>query len=993
MKLVSQIILFVSLFFISLFGKGELLFSRIKICDKENTVGVDQPYFGWEYKIQSTNIKQVEYQLLVSSDSLMLVNNEADMWNSNRITSSSQNYIYYDGKDLKSATKYYWKINTWLDNGEIANSSVNTFITGLLTNDDWEGAKWIKRPSNTNEDYTYFRKLFSLQKKKVKQALVFVSAVHDYELYFNGKKIGTGPGYHYPQHQYYKSYDVTKEIVSGVENVFACLTHWYNGGQGRPSSAPGFILKSIIEFDDGTIQTIGTDKSWIQIQVMAFQTGQPSRNTEGVGYIDKIDARKIIDGWNQLNFAAINWNSAAEIGTQPVAPWTGNLQPNLVEIIEEELTPVSLSDMGNGTYVIDLGKVYSGIPKISFVGGASGETVKITGGFTLKNGYINNSTNQHTDMRYDFMLNGADCVFQPMVYLGMRYIQVKGSPNELTTENVKFISRYAELDSSKCYFESSNEMLDNVWDLMTHSIVVGAQESFVDTPTREKGGFLGDSWMVGTSAMATMGERLMNQRVLKEFLTSQEQYWPDGRMNAVYPNVDGKRDIPDYTQMFLFWAWDYFQQTGNVQFLKDYYLQMKMIVNYVYSHRDDQTGLIHNLTGGSGAYKYGIIDWPATMRYGYDTNTEARTVINLYAYYDFVIFAKIAALVDETVDHNFFEYRADEIKKSINSHLINKDGLYIDGLKSDLSQSTHVSQHANMLPLAMGIVPEESYSKVVELVKSKKMNVGMVTLKWLTESIGIADEGEHLIDLYTNTEWAGWAKCIEAGATTTWESWDALEIGESLSHPWGAVGVLGIQNYILGVQALLPQFEKIQVKPLWFGDKLNSAKGIVPTDRGNIIISWTRSEKEYKLNIEIPVNMTACVSIPSGDFPNNKIIVNGESKIYTIENGYLDLGELGSGQYEIVRKLDNQTHSQLIRNSYKIYPNPVDDILHIDLGQWFENIDVKLFDACGKLNRTYQFKDTQTCELVLSNIEYTGIYFMSIDNQIQKPFAAKLFKN
>jgi alpha-L-rhamnosidase len=67
----------------------------------------------------------------------------------------------------------------------------------------------------------------------------------------------------------------------------------------------------------------------------------------------------------------------------------------------------------------------------------------------------------------------------------------------------------------------------------------------------------------------------MNLRALNEFLDSQDHYWPDGRMNAVYPNGDGKRDIPDYTQFFLFWAWDYYLQTGDKEWLLKNYSKLK----------------------------------------------------------------------------------------------------------------------------------------------------------------------------------------------------------------------------------------------------------------------------------------------------------------------------------------------------------------------------------------------------------------------------------
>ena len=602
-----------------------------KVCDVEAPVGVDaKPYFGWCINAETPNVKQKAYEIVIGIDSNKVANNAAEI--SRKSISSSQNFNYLN-TTLKAATKYYWKVKLNLSNGETVESEISSFSTGLLTNSDWAGAKWIKRECKKREDYTFYRKKFSLEEKQLQRATVYVTAVHDFELFLNGNLVGKGPGYHYPQYQYYNSFDITK-LMQANDNLFACHTHWYGGGQGRPKSARGFLLKAILEYSDGSTEVIGTDETWKQQENTYFITDQPRRNGEGIGFIDYLDSRNEIKNWYYLSFDDSAWENASVIGEQPVAPWIGTLQPNLNFIEEEEITPVYVTEIGNGKYLVDLGKVYAGMPKITFEGGNAGDVVSIKGGFTLSGNTINPATNQSTKMDYSFVLNGEEAVFQPFVYLGMRYLQVDRAPNKLTKSNVKFITRHKALDETASSFESSNSMLNQVWDLMKHTIVEGSQESFVDTPTREKGGFLGDSWSIGTSAMVTMGERTMNIKALKEFITSQDQYWPDGRMNAVYPNVDGGRDIPDYTQMFLFWLWDYYMQTGDNEFLRTYYPQIKKVAKYVADYTNKNTGLIHDLKGGSNAYLYGIIDWPETMRYGYDVETASRTVMDCYAYFD-----------------------------------------------------------------------------------------------------------------------------------------------------------------------------------------------------------------------------------------------------------------------------------------------------------------------------------------------------------------------
>jgi alpha-L-rhamnosidase len=611
-----------------------------------------------------------------------------------------------------------------------------------------------------------------------------------------------------------------------------------------------------------------------------------------------MDSRKEIAGWNLPTFNDSAWENAVEIGAHPSAPFIGELKPELCELKERKLKPVSVKNIGNGSYIIDLGKIYAGVPEIVFNGGKAGDTIKMRGGFVLNgDGMVSEKINQSTNLAYSFVLNGKQNVFKPVVYFGYQYLQVNNSSTKLTIDNVSFIERFYELQPERSHFSSSNPMLNKVWEMMSHSLVLGAQESFVDTPTREKGGFLGDGWSQGVSAMKVMGDRVLNHRVLLQFLDSQDQYWPDGRLNAVYPNVDGKRDIPDFTQQYLLWAWDYYEQTGNLEFLKTNYSKLKKVADYVDSYKNPATGLIHKLAGGSGGYIYGIIDWPATMRYGYDMNAEARTVINAYAYADFDIMSKIAEVTENKADADSFKNKAISIREAINSKLINSDGLYIDGLLEDGSQSKHVSQHANMFPIALDIAPESNKKAVLDLIKQRKMNVGMVTVRFLPQALGLAEEGDHLLELYTNPEWDGWAQTISKGGTATWESWDALETNQSMCHPWGTSGLNGIQEYILGVRSLKPQHELIEVKPLDFHGKLTNVSGTVPTDKGDIQVAWQLKAKTYQLTLNSPNNVTAEVYIPKGISTSNEVIVDGKMVQAKPSGNYLLIENVGSGKH------------------------------------------------------------------------------------------------
>lgn len=882
--------------------------SDLRTNDIVTPVGTgDEIYLGWLVNDPDPNEIQSAYQVLVASSRSKLDTDQGDIWDSGKVSERLQNHIRIPPGKVTSGQRYFWKVRTWdKDDTPGPFASASTFSVGLLHNEDWSGAHWIRRDSSDPDDYTYYRKKINLPERSIERATAYISGTHKFVLHINGAIIGKGPAFHHPQYQYYNAFDVTPHLKSGKDNQLAVFNHWFGGGQGRPAGERGIILKIIIHHTDGSRTEFGTDGSWKQTKATAWLDGQAQRNAgEGVGYIEAIDANLLTPDWASLPFDDSSWKPATVIGPHPTAPWTKTLTADLTRIDEYAITPAAITAQGEGRYLIDLGKVYSGIPRIRFTGGVKGTVIEMRGGFGLdESGEIDPKFNQSTDLSYRAVLNGGTFTYEPVEYLGFRYFQIENSPMPITRSNFTFIVRHAKLDAEASSFDSSNETLNTVWNFMKHSIFTCAQEEFVDTPTREKGGFLGDCAIQSRVAMPVLGERPLTRRALQQFLQSMEQHWSApsdrGRMNAVYPNRDGARDIPDFTQAYLPWVWSYYMETGDRSFLMESYPRLKQIAAFVKRHEDPKTGLVTDLTGGSNAYLHGIVDWPATMRYGYDMTTAARTVINGWAYADYITIAKIANTLGNHADRDNYRSYARSLKDSINAHLLNDSGVYIDGLSSDGVPSTHVSQHANMFPLALGIVPEEHRETVIAKVMELRMKVGMVTLPWLIDAIGTAPAGPHLIDLFTNPEWHGWARCLRRGATATWESWDADTTGQSQSHAWGAAGLEGYVRYILGIRPLKPQYEELLIQPLDFGEKLTWASGSITTDRGKIQVDWKRTAGRYELRLALPVNVTATVALPKELVRHPKIELNGSLVQGTVSGESVTISGIGSGKHNLV---------------------------------------------------------------------------------------------
>lgn len=63
-------------------------------------------------------------------------------------------------------------------------------------------------------------------------------------------------------------------------------------------------------------------------------------------------------------------------------------------------------------------------------------------------------------------------------------------------------------------------------------------------------------------------------------------------------------------------------------------------------------------------------------------------------------------------------------------------------------------------------------------------------------------------------------------------------------------------------------------------------------------------------------------------------------------------------------------------NSIKIYPNPVQSFVEIDLGKLYNQVSIKLYDSMGKLLLDRNYKSIQSCSIDMAGIP-EGIFLMS----------------
>ena len=148
--------------------------------------------------------------------------------------------------------------------------------------------------------------------------------------------------------------------------------------------------------------------------------------------------------------------------------------------------------------------------------------------------------------------------------------------------------------------------------------------------------------------------------------------------------------------------------------------------------------------------------------------------------------------------------------------------------------------------------------------------------------------------LLTDRVHDGWANVLARGGTFTWETWEPSDAnGDSMSHGWGATVLVAVQEALLGVTPTGPGFASVAVRPPTSG--LDRAAGTIPTARGAISVSWSRTGDAFGLHLVLPANVRATVSIPATAAAG---VTEGGRRVRARMDGDLAVVTVGSGTYD-----------------------------------------------------------------------------------------------
>ena len=861
------------------------------------------PRFGWQLSAVRNGTMQTAYELEVSA---VDAGKREMMWQTGKVISGNSQRVVYGGKELEKGRKYVWRVRVWDENNQATVwSSANEFrMAPDLQQGDacWIGAIRAEDagiPVGVRFPYTelrtpeyratwnsvdslsrrsiVLRKSFAAE-KKIEEAMVYICGLGHYELSVNGNKVGDSEfaplWSEYDKTLYYNSFDVSNLLRKG-DNVMGVLlgNGFYNSQGGRYSKlrvsfgAPTLFVKMVIRYSDNTIQEIVTDGSW------KYALSPVTFNDIYGG--EDYDARLEEKGWNRPDFDDQHWKSVV-VQTPPKGRLTAQLTPpvkimkRFAPVSTKRLTAQEVDSTSKRTkrvadasaIVFDMGQNLSGFPEIT-VRGKKGDRITLVVGEAITPEGAPDQRQTGRQHLYHYTLKGdGDETWHPRFsYYGFRYIQVEGAvlkgdknPRKLPLLKSIHSCFVHNSVSETSTFESSNVIFNRAHEIIVNAIKSNMHAVFTDCPHREKLGWLEQVHLNGPGLMFNFDLSNYMPKVMQDMVDAQQ---PNGMvpttapMYNVFGNKDGFDDFgdsPEWGSTIIIMPWMYFDFYGDSTLIVNYYHQMRRYVDYLTSRADK-----HIISFGLGDwYDYG--DFKA----GFSRNTPIPLVATAYYYYDLVLMAKAAQMVNNEYDVAYFNALAEQVKEAFNARFFN----------AETKQYGTGSQASNAIAIYLNLVEPQYRQAVIDNLlldirnRGNRLTTGDVGNRYLFQTLATNDLNEVMYLMHNHEETPGYGFQLKFGATTLTEQWDP-RMGSSWNHfmmgqidEWFFVSLAGIQP-----EASKGGMQHVVIRPQVVGD-MTYVKASHETLYGKVAVDWKRENNILTVVATVPVNCTAAIYLP-----------------------------------------------------------------------------------------------------------------------------------
>ena len=429
-------------------------------------------------------------------------------------------------------------------------------------------------------------------------------------------------------------------------------------------------------------------------------------------------------------------------------------------------------------------------------------------------------------------------------------------------------------------FNSSNAMLNKVWELCKNTVKVTSLDTTTDSNTREKLPYEADGYITGGTRHAMQRDSTWQRHSSKHNIR-----------NPTWPT--------EWRQIMSLLAFEDYMASGDVSIARELWdiILGNTMINCVNKETQlvDFTKCSRNMPWDKPNAVRDITDWPDDARDGY-VMSDVGNVINAYFVACMKAMSTLAGAIGNTADEQRFAAQGEATTAAMRKTMLDSS----TGLFTDTAHGNHSAWHSQVFSLWAGVAPAENWHRMMNFLASKAVDTGVTGSVYAAYAYFLSlyeadfDHGNLALKMLTSCDNNSYCHMILQGATATMEAWTRPEKDNlSWSHPWASAPGTAIPRGFFGINPTAPGYKKFSIKPQP-GD-VEEAQISVPTHAGMIKASFVQSKAKFELTLQPPANTMARVCLPKLGLDSTELTVDGKKMAAQAQGDYMCVDAIGSG--------------------------------------------------------------------------------------------------
>ncbi len=685
-------------------------------------------------------------------------------------------------------------------------------------------------------DAPIFRREFYV--KQAVSARLDICGLGFYQLYINGRRaddfecVPAVSQYHsvlgcrttYPVWEersnfrtYYLTYDLLPFLHDGVNVLGVRLGNgWYHQTQRTAEGCflfgnPMLRYELTIDFADGSSVVIESDRETV------WQESEVRSNNLFYGEQHDLTKKEQLSGWCLPDASVLGWKPALPVHA-PDTQLTKQCFP--ADRIIRTIAPVLIGTTKDGACVYDCGENITGWAQL-LCEKAPGAEVLVQYSEELAQGELAldfSSTGGTDQIQQDqFQCGTQEHSVRPyFCWHGFRYFTVSGPTKP---ELVAVVHTDIPVTST---FSSSNPVLNWLYESYLRTQLNNFHGCIPsDCPHRERLGYTGDGQLTAEAALLTLDSAPLYRKWMEDILDSQGE--ETGHIPHTAPFLGGGGGPGGWGGAVFIVPMLLYRMTGDLSVLRKSFPAILRWLSYMESRSEN--GLVVREEAGGWC----LGDWctPPSM----DPPDIPPAFVNTCFYIEGLQTAIEAAKLLSEKEPDFLAKTLQTARKAVTDTFFDpKTGSFCNG-----------ENGADAFAVRLHLGDERTASRLIEKYRRTKcLDTGIFGTMYLIRTLFALGEADLAFTLLTTRTDASFARMMEAGATTLWETWNG---GASHDHPmFGAVAAL-LFTEILGIRQKegTAGFSDVQIQPADIS-ALDWACGSICTPAGEIRVSVKRDQ-------------------------------------------------------------------------------------------------------------------------------------------------------